>query len=76
MSRNFIPAALAIGVGVLTGYYAFQPALQALAVKEAHSRVPGSSSDAPATKKDTSIPVNDHPVATPNPGAPEPESSK
>ncbi|RAL17801.1 uncharacterized protein BO97DRAFT_402293 [Aspergillus homomorphus CBS 101889] len=30
MSRNFIPVALAIGAGVCTGYYAFQPALQEL----------------------------------------------
>ncbi|KAF7169944.1 hypothetical protein CNMCM6106_004802 [Aspergillus hiratsukae] len=30
MSRNFIPAALAIGMGILTGYYTFQPALQEL----------------------------------------------
>ncbi|KAF4214006.1 hypothetical protein CNMCM5878_009756 [Aspergillus fumigatiaffinis] len=38
MSRNFIPAALAIGVGILTGYYTFQPALQELQI-EKHSRV-------------------------------------
>ncbi|OJJ01579.1 hypothetical protein ASPVEDRAFT_83111 [Aspergillus versicolor CBS 583.65] len=28
MSRNFIPAALAIAMGVATGYYTFQPALR------------------------------------------------
>ncbi|PTU19554.1 hypothetical protein P175DRAFT_0559112 [Aspergillus ochraceoroseus IBT 24754] len=28
MSRNFIPATLAIGVGIATGYYTFQPALR------------------------------------------------
>ncbi|EYE97755.1 uncharacterized protein EURHEDRAFT_375575 [Aspergillus ruber CBS 135680] len=30
MSRNFIPAVLAIGMGVFTGYYTFQPALKDL----------------------------------------------
>ncbi|BCR88251.1 uncharacterized protein ACHE_40815A [Aspergillus chevalieri] len=30
MTRNFIPAVLAIGMGVFTGYYTFQPALKDL----------------------------------------------
>ncbi|KAF4258056.1 hypothetical protein KXW98_000229 [Aspergillus fumigatus] len=34
MSRNFIPAALAIGVGILTGYYTFHPALQELQIEK------------------------------------------
>ncbi|GIJ88947.1 hypothetical protein Asppvi_007875 [Aspergillus pseudoviridinutans] len=34
MSRNFIPAALAIGMGILTGYYTFQPALQELQIEK------------------------------------------
>ncbi|KAJ5539538.1 hypothetical protein N7513_007870 [Penicillium frequentans] len=71
MSRNFITAALTIGVGVFTGYYTFQPALQELAVQKAHGQVPGSSPNPSATQKDT-----DTPTATPNPVAPEPESSK
>ncbi|KAJ5792544.1 uncharacterized protein N7503_008522 [Penicillium pulvis] len=67
MSRNFITAALTIGVGVFTGYYTFQPALQELAVQKAHGQVPGSSPNSSATQKDTE---------TPNPVVPEPESSK
>ncbi|RLL98576.1 hypothetical protein CFD26_107809 [Aspergillus turcosus] len=34
MSRNFIPAALAIGMGILTGYYTFQPALQEIQIEK------------------------------------------
>ncbi|THC95844.1 hypothetical protein EYZ11_004671 [Aspergillus tanneri] len=30
MSRNFIPALLAIGMGVFTGYYTFNPAFREL----------------------------------------------
>ncbi|KAJ5643389.1 uncharacterized protein N7484_005896 [Penicillium longicatenatum] len=75
MSRNFITAALTIGVGVFTGYYTFQPALQELAVQKAHGQVPGSSPDESDTKKDTSIPVNP-PAAISNPAAPGSESSK
>ncbi|ODM16055.1 hypothetical protein SI65_08489 [Aspergillus cristatus] len=30
MGRNFIPVVLAIGMGVFTGYYTFQPALKDL----------------------------------------------
>ncbi|KAF7131267.1 hypothetical protein CNMCM5793_004372 [Aspergillus hiratsukae] len=41
MSRNFIPAALAIGMGILTGYYTFQPALQEL---QTEKRKPQSTS--------------------------------
>ncbi|KAJ5923759.1 hypothetical protein N7454_009004 [Penicillium verhagenii] len=72
MSRNFITAALTIGVGVFTGYYTFQPALQELAVQKAHGQQPGSSSN---TKKDAGIPANDAPNATPNPGVPGSETS-
>ncbi|KAJ6010855.1 hypothetical protein N7451_002267 [Penicillium sp. IBT 35674x] len=71
MSRNFITAALTIGVGVFTGYYTFQPALQELAVQKAHGQVSASSPNASAIQKDI-----DTPTATPNPVAPEPESSK
>ncbi|PYI07637.1 hypothetical protein BO78DRAFT_396259 [Aspergillus sclerotiicarbonarius CBS 121057] len=30
MSRNWVPALMAIGMGVWTGYYSFQPALRDL----------------------------------------------
>ncbi|KAJ5688748.1 hypothetical protein N7462_003140 [Penicillium macrosclerotiorum] len=33
MSRNFLPVVLAIGVGVFTGYYTFQPTFQQLAAE-------------------------------------------
>ncbi|KAE8147759.1 hypothetical protein BDV25DRAFT_142451 [Aspergillus avenaceus] len=32
MSRNHIPALVAIGVGIFTGYYTFQPSLKELQV--------------------------------------------
>ncbi|OJJ47169.1 hypothetical protein ASPZODRAFT_132123 [Penicilliopsis zonata CBS 506.65] len=40
MSRNFLPAVLAIGVGVFTGYYTFQPALRELQTEKASTQLP------------------------------------
>ncbi|KAF7718253.1 Uncharacterized protein PECH_002068 [Penicillium ucsense] len=34
MSRNFFPVVMAIGVGVFTGYYTFQPTLQQMSVEK------------------------------------------
>ncbi|CAI7672232.1 unnamed protein product [Penicillium pancosmium] len=42
MSRNFIPVALAIGVGVYTGYYTFQPAFQELAAEKTQGNGPAT----------------------------------
>ncbi|KAJ5646984.1 hypothetical protein N7490_003356 [Penicillium lividum] len=71
MSRNFFTAVVTIGVGVFTGYYTFQPALQEFAVQKAHGQQTGSSPDASATKQGTSISTNDTPTASPKPVAPE-----
>ncbi|KAI2794649.1 hypothetical protein POX_a01248 [Penicillium oxalicum] len=35
MSRNFFPVVMAIGVGVFTGYYTFQPTFQQMSVEKA-----------------------------------------
>ncbi|KAI9367294.1 hypothetical protein BJX61DRAFT_547619 [Aspergillus egyptiacus] len=35
MSRNFVPAVLAIAMGIGTGYYTFQPALRELRIEQA-----------------------------------------
>ncbi|KAL4893170.1 hypothetical protein BDV59DRAFT_202141 [Aspergillus ambiguus] len=37
MSRNWFPALIAIGMGVFTGYYTFQPALKELQVEKDQS---------------------------------------
>ncbi|OJJ58984.1 hypothetical protein ASPSYDRAFT_151443 [Aspergillus sydowii CBS 593.65] len=41
MSRNFIPAALAIAMGVATGYYTFQPALREIQSDKGNIQGPG-----------------------------------
>ncbi|KAE8328189.1 hypothetical protein BDV39DRAFT_204305 [Aspergillus sergii] len=38
MSRNWIPALVAIGVGVFSGYYTFQPLLKDLQMEKAGSQ--------------------------------------
>ncbi|KAJ5773026.1 hypothetical protein N7457_007922 [Penicillium paradoxum] len=54
MSRNFVPALLAIGVGVFTGYYTFQPTFQQLQYEKDHSQktTPPSGSFAPKQNTD------------------------
>ncbi|KAK1143495.1 hypothetical protein N8T08_006301 [Aspergillus melleus] len=43
MSRNFFPALMAIGMGVWTGYYAFNPALRELQSEQGTSQqAPGA----------------------------------
>ncbi|KAF9883569.1 hypothetical protein FE257_003168 [Aspergillus nanangensis] len=37
MSRNWFPALMAIGMGVFSGYYAFQPALKELQTEKDQS---------------------------------------
>ncbi|KAJ5594898.1 uncharacterized protein N7459_001106 [Penicillium hispanicum] len=76
MSRNLLPAVLAIGVGVFTGYYTFQPAFQDLAIERAHGRQPPSipSQTTPQKSADTSA---NEPSTTSAPSAkPETERSK
>ncbi|KAB8069820.1 hypothetical protein BDV29DRAFT_182057 [Aspergillus leporis] len=53
MSRNWIPALVAIGVGVFSGYYSFQPALKELQIeKTTTQRVqPGQQTQAPNTSQ-------------------------
>ncbi|KAJ5666041.1 uncharacterized protein N7477_008489 [Penicillium maclennaniae] len=48
MSRNFFPVIMAIGVGVFTGYYTFQPTFQQLAAEKS----PGVQSSNPAGASD------------------------
>ncbi|KAJ5093707.1 hypothetical protein N7456_009568 [Penicillium angulare] len=74
MSRNFITAAVTIGVGVFTGYYAFQPALQELAVQRAHGIQPGTSSGASAPKPNDNSSTGNAAASTPQ--SSEPEKSK
>ncbi|KAF7593725.1 hypothetical protein BBP40_011017 [Aspergillus hancockii] len=66
MSRNWIPALVAIGVGVFTGYYTFQPALKELQNDKVTSQraQPGKQPQAPnapqiptSSTKDGSISV-------------------
>ncbi|KAE8336356.1 hypothetical protein BDV24DRAFT_141855 [Aspergillus arachidicola] len=38
MSRNWIPALVAVGVGVFSGYYTFQPLLKDLQMEKAGSQ--------------------------------------
>ncbi|PLB55719.1 hypothetical protein P170DRAFT_471123 [Aspergillus steynii IBT 23096] len=43
MSRNFFPAIMAIGMGVYTGYYTFNPAFRELqSEKEPSQQAPGA----------------------------------
>jgi hypothetical protein len=47
MSRNFFPVVMAIGVGVFTGYYTFQPTFQQLAAEKAPVVQPSTTSGSP-----------------------------
>ncbi|CAI7644712.1 unnamed protein product [Penicillium glandicola] len=49
MSRNFVPALFAIGVGIFTGYYTFQPTFQQLQYEKEHAK---KTSDPVALKQD------------------------
>ncbi|KAJ5383564.1 hypothetical protein N7517_001475 [Penicillium concentricum] len=58
MSRNFFPALFAIGVGVFTGYYTFQPTFQQLQYQKEHAQKTSTPSDPAALKQDTDAPTN------------------
>ncbi|KAJ5226026.1 hypothetical protein N7468_007251 [Penicillium chermesinum] len=66
MSRNLIPAVLAIGVGVFTGYYTFQPAFQEIAIERAHGNSPSNPSNSPA-KDPSSSPAQPPKAASSDP---------
>ncbi|KXG48045.1 uncharacterized protein PGRI_019150 [Penicillium griseofulvum] len=55
MSRNFFPALCAIGVGVFTGYYTFQPTFQQLQQQKEHAQK--ASSDPATLKQDANAPT-------------------
>ncbi|CAI7573774.1 hypothetical protein N7533_005068 [Penicillium manginii] len=57
MSRNFIPVALAIGVGVYTGYYTFQPAFQELAAEKTHGNGPAAPQSAAGLNSGATAPA-------------------
>ncbi|GKZ17660.1 hypothetical protein AbraIFM66951_011771 [Aspergillus brasiliensis] len=77
MSRNWIPALMAIGMGVWTGYYTFQPALRELqSDKTAPQTLPSqaqkiASTPTPSPNKDSNKPVTQPSEAK----APEPQKS-
>ncbi|KAJ6128632.1 hypothetical protein N7471_009849 [Penicillium samsonianum] len=53
MSRNFFPAIFAIGVGVFTGYYTFQPTFQQLQYEKEHAQKTSPPSDPLALNQNT-----------------------
>ncbi|QQK42671.1 hypothetical protein Pdw03_6572 [Penicillium digitatum] len=57
MSRNFFPAIFAIGVGVFTGYYTFQPTFQQLQYEREHAQKTSHPSGATVLKQDTNSPT-------------------
>ncbi|KAE8349357.1 hypothetical protein BDV28DRAFT_141416 [Aspergillus coremiiformis] len=60
MSRNWIPALVAIGVGVFSGYYTFQPVLKELQTEETSSRrsfQPKERTHTPNMKEGLDVPV-------------------
>ncbi|KAJ5835906.1 hypothetical protein N7447_001932 [Penicillium robsamsonii] len=59
MSRNFFPALFAIGVGVFTGYYTFQPTFQQLQYQKEQAQKTSPRSDRAALKQDTNVPTKD-----------------
>ncbi|OOQ90233.1 hypothetical protein PEBR_05644 [Penicillium brasilianum] len=56
MSRNFFPVVMAIGVGVFTGYYTFQPTFQQMAIEKEH--IPQQSQSTGLPQKETNAPSN------------------
>ncbi|KAJ5478787.1 hypothetical protein N7530_004296 [Penicillium desertorum] len=57
MSRNFFPALFAIGVGVFTGYYTFQPTFQQLQYEKQQAQKASLPSESAALKQDTNAPT-------------------
>ncbi|PYH70264.1 uncharacterized protein BO88DRAFT_403892 [Aspergillus vadensis CBS 113365] len=63
MSRNWIPALMAIGMGVWTGYYTFQPALRELQSEKTGPQTPPSQDQkiaptpTPSSDKDSNKPA-------------------
>ncbi|OQD72461.1 hypothetical protein PENDEC_c021G05948 [Penicillium decumbens] len=69
MSRNLFPVVMAIGVGVFTGYYTFQPTFQQLAAERAPATQPYPP--AASSLKSAEAPTGDAP-----PNAAKPEAEK
>ncbi|KAJ5190894.1 uncharacterized protein N7498_009879 [Penicillium cinerascens] len=69
MSRNFFPVVMAIGVGVFTGYYTFQPTFQQLAAEKA----PDSQPYPPVVSSNRST---DFPAGGASPSDAKPEAEK
>ncbi|OQE88298.1 hypothetical protein PENNAL_c0017G02151 [Penicillium nalgiovense] len=57
MSRNFFPALFAIGVGVFTGYYTFQPTFKQLQYEQQQAQKASPPSDSVALKQNTNSPT-------------------
>ncbi|KAJ5322467.1 hypothetical protein N7452_010756 [Penicillium brevicompactum] len=53
MSRNFVPALFAIGVGIFTGYYTFNPTFAQLQYEKEHARQSSVPSGLSVPKQDT-----------------------
>ncbi|GES57174.1 hypothetical protein ANI_1_220024 [Aspergillus terreus] len=62
MSRNWFPAIMAIGMGVFTGYYTFQPALKELQVEKGQGQrgqLPAPGQQAPSPTNAAQKPATD-----------------
>ncbi|KAL2872784.1 uncharacterized protein BJX67DRAFT_340346 [Aspergillus lucknowensis] len=70
MSRNFIPAVLAIGMGIATGYYTFQPALRDLQDEGEKGSAPQLGQSQSATQQQSQSQKS-----APSPTSPAPPSS-
>ncbi|PLN81020.1 hypothetical protein BDW42DRAFT_194048 [Aspergillus taichungensis] len=51
MGRNFFPAVFAIGMGIVSGYYTFQPSFQELQIEREHSQRPNTTAGQSADQK-------------------------
>ncbi|KAJ5089748.1 hypothetical protein N7532_008432 [Penicillium argentinense] len=78
MSRNLFPVVIAIGVGVFTGYYTFQPSFQQLAIDKAHGGKPSTPQfDTGSASPASGVSPKVHPqTSKPAPGEPDVERSK
>ncbi|GLI76303.1 hypothetical protein PoHVEF18_004574 [Penicillium ochrochloron] len=56
MSRNFFPVVMAIGVGVFTGYYTFQPTFQQMAIEK--DQIPQQQQSTSIPQKAANVPAN------------------
>ncbi|KAF3388867.1 hypothetical protein F1880_003883, partial [Penicillium rolfsii] len=56
MSRNFFPVVMAIGVGIFTGYYTFQPTFQQMAIEK--DQLPQQRKSTVVSQEDTTAPTN------------------